>query len=104
MEWFAERCAVNSGLNNAGYQAQSWLLSWKWEDTTIGVELGPTPSSDSAGSHNSETRKEVVELGGIQVDKSKYPALQRNATQVKGKQRILPKPIVVRVTVNDHPV
>ena len=44
-----------------------------------------------------------VELGGIQVDKNKYPALQRNAAQLKGNQRILPKPIVVRVTVNGHP-
>ena len=29
--------------------------------------------------------------------------LQRNAAHVKGNQRVLPKPIVVRVTVNDHP-
>ena len=102
-EWFAERCAANSGLKDAGSRARSWLLSRKWEDTTIGVELELTPSSDSARSQNSDTRKGTVELGGIQVDKSKYPALQRNAAQVKGKQRILPKPIVVKVTVNDHP-
>ena len=45
----------------------------------------------------------MVELAGIQVDKNKYPTLQRNAAQVKGNQRILPKPIVVKVTVNEHP-
>ena len=46
---------------------------------------------------------DTVQLAGIQVDKNKYPALQRNAAQVKGNQRILPKPIVVKVTVNNHP-
>ena len=44
-----------------------------------------------------------MELSGIQVDKNKYPALQRNAAQIKGNQRILPKPIVVKVLVNGHP-
>ena len=47
--------------------------------------------------------EEVLELGGIQVDRNKYPALQRNAAQVKGNQRVLPKPIVVKVAVNGHP-
>ncbi|KAF8808285.1 hypothetical protein BYT27DRAFT_7189062 [Phlegmacium glaucopus] len=42
-------------------------------------------------------------LGGIQVDRNKYPSLQRNAAQVKGKHRILPKPIVVKVTIDGHP-
>ena len=49
------------------------------------------------------TTTDTVQLAGIQVDKNKYPALQRNAAQVKGNQRILPKPIVVKVTVNNHP-
>ena len=50
-----------------------------------------------------ETPGPMLELGGIQVDKHKYPALQRNAAQVKGNQRVLPKPLVVKVTVNGHP-
>jgi len=29
--------------------------------------------------------------------------LQRNAAQVKGHHRILPKPIMVKVTINDQP-
>ena len=47
--------------------------------------------------------EEVLELEGIQVNKNKYPALQRNTAQVKGNQRVLPKPIVVKVAVNGHP-
>lgn len=45
-----------------------------------------------------------MELGGVQVDRTKYLSLQRNAAQVKGNQRILPKPIVVRVHVDGRPV
>jgi hypothetical protein len=41
-----------------------------------------------------------LELGGVQVDRNKYPSLQRNATQVKGNARTLPKPLVVKVEVN----
>ena len=42
-------------------------------------------------------------MNGIQVDRNKYPALQRNAVRIKGQHRIIPKPIVVKVTVNQHP-
>jgi hypothetical protein len=45
----------------------------------------------------------TIEIGGVQVDRNKYPSLQRNAAQIKGNQRILPKPIVVKVHVNGHP-
>ena len=46
---------------------------------------------------------EDLDLAGVQVDRSKYPALQQNAAQVKGKHRVLPKPLVVKVAVNGHP-
>ena len=45
-----------------------------------------------------------MELGGVQVDRNKYPSLQRNSAQTKGKSQILPKPIVVKVEINDHPI
>ena len=41
-----------------------------------------------------------IELGGVQVDRNKYPSLQRNVAQVKSNQRILPKPIIVKVDIN----
>ena len=37
------------------------------------------------------------------MDQNKYPFLQQNTAQVKGDKRILPKPIVVVITVNGHP-
>ena len=79
-------------------------LGPNWEETLMGPRpvrgpsdwiRDPVPEPEEEG--------ETVELGGIQVDRSKYPALQRNAAQVKGNQRILPKPIVVKVTVDGHP-
>lgn len=45
-----------------------------------------------------------VELGGVQVDRFKFPALQHNSAQVKGNSRISPKPIVVKIEVNNHPM
>jgi hypothetical protein len=48
------------------------------------------------------TKEERVELNGAQVDRNKYPTLQRNAAQVKDKARILPKPLIVTVNINGH--
>ena len=50
------------------------------------------------------TLEETLELGGIQVDRNKFPSLQRNSAQIKSTSRILLKPIVVKVEVNGHPV
>ena len=100
-KWYAERCATNAQLDEPWICAHQWLLTREWEDTVMGL------TSDSQSQFNGpitqETAEGKVELGGIQVDKHKYPALQRNSAQVKGNQRILPKPIVVKVTVNGHP-
>ena len=69
----------------------------------MGANLGPPRQSNHPDVKKSEDRKKMVELSGIQVDKNKYQALQQNAAQIKGNQRLLPKPIVVKVTVNGHP-
>ena len=34
--WFAERCAVNSGLHAPWGHARQWMLEREWEDTVIG--------------------------------------------------------------------
>ena len=90
-KWFAERCAVNVGLYESWNCAYEWSLASNWNDTLMGCTSSPEPPTPA------------MELGGIQVDRNKYPALQRNAAQVKGNQRVLPKPIVVKVMVNSHP-
>lgn len=58
---------------------------------------------DTVMANTSGLGDDAIELGGIQADRNKYPALQRNAAQVKGNHRLLPKPIVVKVLVNGHP-
>ena len=79
-------------------------MSRTWEDTLMGPHPVWGPSDWIA---NSEPMggpvEKPLELGGIQVDRHKYPTLQRNAAQVKGNQRVLPKPLVVKVTMNGHP-
>ena len=111
-KWFAEKCALNAGIFQPWDCAHQWLLARKWEDTimelTGNAELVPPITSSSLQApaqeeHPDQINTTNVELGGVQVDKTKYPALQQNAAQVKGNQRILPKPIVVRVTVNGRP-
>ena len=101
-KWFAERCAVHSELDDPWGRAHRWMLSHKWEETI----MGPNPvrgPSDWVKDQMSEPPEEAMDLGGIQVDRNKYPALQRNAAQIKGNQRVLPKPIVIKVTVDGHP-
>ena len=50
------------------------------------------------------TDAEVLELGGVQVDRNKYPSLQRNSANIKGHSRILFKPVVVKLEVNGQPL
>ena len=105
-KWFAERCAENSELDEPWARAHRWMLfpPKKWEDTIMSRNPVRGPSSwVTEPEPTEEPVEEPMELGGIQVDKNKYPALQRNAAQIKENQRVLPKPIVVRVTVNGHP-
>ena len=64
----------------------------------MGIDLGSLPQVPSCKNDN------PIELSGRQVDRNRYPGLQRNAAQIKGNQRILPKPIVVKAIVNNHPV
>ena len=98
---FAERCAMNSSLQAPWNHARQWIMAREWKNTLVGFGFEPSSVPEETNSQN--TSEETIELGGIQVDRNKYPTLQRNAAQVKGNQRILPKPIVIKVTVNGHP-
>ena len=107
-KWFAERAAENSELDEdwdrAYERAHRWTGSRAWEDTLMGPHPVRGPSDWITDSEPIEDPvEESLELGGIQVDRHQYPTLQRNAAQVKGNQRVLPKPLVVKVTVNGHP-
>ncbi|KAG9221453.1 hypothetical protein CCMSSC00406_0010144 [Pleurotus cornucopiae] len=44
-----------------------------------------------------------LHLSGIQVDRDKLPALQRNVSVVKDKERAVPSPVVVTVKINGKP-
>ncbi|KDQ25195.1 hypothetical protein PLEOSDRAFT_159848 [Pleurotus ostreatus PC15] len=46
----------------------------------------------------------AVDLYGQQIERGTYAALQRNAAVTKDATRIIPKPIVVTVHINGHPV
>jgi RNase H-like domain found in reverse transcriptase/Reverse transcriptase (RNA-dependent DNA polymerase)/Retroviral aspartyl protease len=98
-KWYAERCAFNRNLQHPWKVAKQWVSSRKWVNTTMGAPIeGPPPSEgddDSTG---------LFELGGLQIDRNKYPSLQRNSAQIKGNSRILPKPVVVKIDINGHPV
>lgn len=47
---------------------------------------------------------DTLELNGVQVDRGKYAAIQRNSATVKDKARVLPKPVVIKVLINGQPV
>ena len=102
-KWFAERCAFNSGLPRPWEKAQEWVESRSQCRTTIGM---PAFREDfEFFSRNPQgVPVDGLELGGVQVDRNKYPSLQRNAAHIKENSRILPKPIVLKVEVNGHPV
>ena len=96
--WYAEQCAFIQGMDRPWQVARRWAYTRPQSDLCMrnivseneNYELEPEPLSD-------------MELGGVQVDRHKYPALQRNAAQIKGNLRVLPKPITVKVMVNGRP-
>ena len=79
--------------------ALSWISVSRLKGTQRGV-----PTSGHHELEGGRTFTSSFELGGVQVDRNKYPTLQRNSAQMKGNDRILPKPIVVKIEVNGHPV
>ena len=85
--WYAEQCACNQGMK------RPWEVARQWADTRPIASLGMDEPKLTPN----------VELGGVQVDRGKYPALQRNSARVKDTKRILPKPITVKVLVNGKP-
>ena len=97
--WYAEQCAFNQEME------MPWQVARRWADTRAHDDLC-LRNIVVSGSENYKLEPEPLEnmeLGGVQVDRSKYPSLQRNAAQVKGNHRVLPKPIVVRVHVEGRP-
>jgi RNase H-like domain found in reverse transcriptase/Integrase zinc binding domain/Reverse transcriptase (RNA-dependent DNA polymerase)/Retroviral aspartyl protease/Zinc knuckle len=96
--WFAEQCAFNSEMPNP------WRIAHQWAETRNEQSLIMNrPLAYKDDSRKSLEPDNTMELGGVQVDRNKYPALQRNSTQVKGNLRVLPKPIVVKVNINGSP-
>ena len=85
-KWFAERCAENLALANPWNHAQEWVKSREWGPTTMGVRARMIQAGKHGWMDSLEPTEEAIELAGIQVDRNKYPALQQNAAQVKGKQ------------------
>jgi hypothetical protein len=119
-KWFAERCAIVQEEELPWEVAHAWMLTHTWEETTV---LGkretlawPSKISSSAeGDPDSDYLNEAPEtsekadvdfsLNGVQVDRNKYVSVQRNAARLKGaSERLLPKPVVIRVNVNGSPM
>jgi hypothetical protein len=60
-------------------RVHGWFNTRNWQDTVMGWSLN---NENSCASDDEPVNS--VEIGGVQVDRNKYPSLQRNAAQVKG--------------------
>ena len=92
--WYTEQCACNSTLPNP------WEIALRWSNNQRQSELSANNPDNGEGNWGTAM---TMELRGVQVDRNKYPSLQHNTTQVKGNQRVLPKPIIVKVDINGRP-
>lgn len=97
-KWYAEQCAFNSEMENPWKVARLWAFARPVSDLVMG------PSNDDGTSEPDVELTDEMDLSGVQVDRNKYPALQRNSAQIRGNARILPKPIVIKIEINGHPV
>ena len=89
-KWFTERCAFNCGSTSPWEDADLWMNSRTWESTVL--------------EDNIEDLTSDLFLAPVQVDREKYPAMQRNAAKVKDDERLLPKPVVLKVEIEGQPV
>jgi Retroviral aspartyl protease len=101
--WFAEQCAVNMNM------PQPWKVAQEWFEASLRrgtrTTLWPPENDEDVEIFTREmTSEEALELDGVQVDRSKYPSLQRNSAQIKGNGRLLPEPVVLKIKINGHPV
>jgi hypothetical protein len=119
-KWFAERCAVVRGDKLYWETTHTWMLTRQWEDTITAKKkkqpelyLSDDPSDDNNDLDDDDVdsgfenlyNESVMALYGTQVDKNKYVSVQRNAARVKrAENRILPKPVVIQVKINDLPM
>ena len=99
--WFAERCVYNQNLPQPWKGAQSWMEARPGTCTTMWMF---EPEEETETFACEMTDAEVLELGGVQVDRNKYPSLQQNSANIKGHSRILFKPVVVKLEVNGQPL
>ena len=77
---------------------RAWRIpSWLFTGDMDGGDSTTVETSDD-DSINS------LDLFGAQIPKGTYPALERNAGTVKDFKRMVPKPVVVVVHINGHPV
>jgi hypothetical protein len=90
-------------LEDPDFNLVNWYKMQPVESNAQTYQSGAPPFGDQGPVINMQRPSSSVELGGMQVDRNKYPALQQNASQVKGNQRLLPKPIVIKVEINGHP-
>lgn len=101
------------------------MTEQKWSNTTIEQEKqstaasktnNPGPDDDKSDAEDPSARGEnhifvdhkeddagELELGAIQVDRNKYVAVQRNAARYKSDERLLPKPVVIKIGVDGQP-
>ena len=130
-KWFAERCALENESSTPSKDADEWMRNRQWCETTLAGEStgywmeNRDDSDPSTGDSDSDDDDSFDDCGdpdpdndwdeddmegalftcGIQVDRNAYVSVQRNAAKVKGlTDRMLPKPVVLRVGINGNPV
>ena len=80
-KWFTERCALNSRIPRPWEVAQRWISTRNQADTALGF---PALWEDFEFFQRESTPADFIDLGGVQIDRNKYPSLQRNSAQIKG--------------------
>ena len=109
-KWYTEQCAINNDEDIPTCVAHEWMKGRNWTDTTLaginnGLNYSPDNSLDDDHDSDSDNDGAEIMLNGIQVDRNKYESIQRNASRVRGvSKRLLPKPVVINMKINELPV
>jgi hypothetical protein len=89
-----------------------WSQFSSWKETVLSKEIEnpanntPVDSKDLKDFDDEGNSKgQEIPVNGIQVDRNKYVSVQRNAARIKDSgERLLPKPVVIKLEINELPV
>lgn len=103
-KWFVEQCALNNKRDAPWIDAHRWMVRHNWVEMTINdLEDHKDKGFDLVTTDQEGMDGDGLELRVIQVDRNKYVTMQQNAARAKMDERLLPRPVIIKISIDNQP-